>query len=136
MGFAAALSFGNDSANDFFTSVRATRSCGRLGPARLGTTVASRGSACPYTSASASTRREEALGLAIGLDEGDLAFAPARLAEVGERPFVHGEDAAGPRRTRVHVRDRHPVGHGQRRHPGAEVFDELADDALLAEASA
>ena len=38
--FAAAFSFGSASWNDFFTSVSATRSCGREGPARLGTTVA------------------------------------------------------------------------------------------------
>ena len=36
---AAALSFGSASANDAFTSLSATRSCGRLGPARLGSTV-------------------------------------------------------------------------------------------------
>ena len=38
--FAAVLSRGSASANDFFTSLSATRSCGRLGPARLGSTVA------------------------------------------------------------------------------------------------
>ena len=35
-----ALSFGSASWKDFFTSLSDTRSCGRLGPARLGSTVA------------------------------------------------------------------------------------------------
>ena len=39
-GFAADFNLGSASANDFFTSLSATRSCGRLGPARLGSTVA------------------------------------------------------------------------------------------------
>src|SRR5262249_11211163 len=39
-GCAADFNVGRASANAAFMSVRATRSCGRLGPARLGTTVA------------------------------------------------------------------------------------------------
>jgi hypothetical protein len=70
---------------------------------------------------------EEALLLAVGLDERDVLGPPARHAQIVERRLVDREEPAGGPVLRRHVPDRGPVGE---REPGealAEVLDELPD---------
>ena len=78
-------------------------------------------------------RVEEALLLAVRLDELDLRLGAAREAQVAERLGVDREDAARRAVLGRHVRDRRAVGERQLRQAVAEELDELADDALLAQ---
>ena len=75
---------------------------------------------------------EEVL-LAVGLDERDSLRRAAREAQIVERHLVDGEEPAGRPVLRRHVPDRRAVGEREIRDAGAEVLDELSDDAGLAE---
>src|SRR6266536_366846 len=97
-------------------SLRATRSCGRLGPARLGPRVV-----------------EEALLLGIGLDEGDLLGRAAGEPQVAQRLVVDGEDRAGGAVLRRHVADGGAVLDRDVADPGTVELDELADHAVAAQ---
>ena len=71
--------------------------------------------------------------LAVRLDERDPLVRPAGQAQVLERRVVDREEAAGRAVLGRHVPDRRAVGERERGEPGAEVLDELPDDAGLAE---
>jgi hypothetical protein len=78
-------------------------------------------------------RPEQAVGLAVGLDERDgLLIAPGE-AEVVERGLIDGEEAHGRAVLGGHVGDGGAVGDGHAGQALAEELDELVDDALLAE---
>ncbi len=62
------------------------------------------------------------------------SFAAAGQAQVVERHRVDREDGDRGAVLRRHVAERGAVGDGQRRQARAEELDELADDALLAQA--
>ena len=81
--------------NDCFASASGTRSCGRRGPARLGSTVErSSSTTCEYVGLVARVVPERVL-LAVRLDQRDALVGPARQAQVRERLVVDGEEAAG-----------------------------------------
>ena len=115
-------------------SVSETRSCGRLGPAMLGTTVRQ------VELDLVAERRlvgvlvvPQTLLLRVRLDQRDqLGRAPGEL-QVAERLGVDREDRAGRAELRGHVADRGPVGERQVGQPGAVELDELADHAVLAQ---
>ena len=115
-------------------SVSATRSCGRLGPARAGDD-------CGHVELDGVGEdgvgrggvAEHALGAEIGFDQRDAVLVAAGQVQVGERFGVHREEAAGGAVFWCHVGDGGAVGDCQVVQSGAEEFDELADDALLAE---
>ncbi len=78
-------------------------------------------------------RAEEALLLAVALDEADLPLVAAGEPQVAQRLVVHGEEAHGRAVLGRHVRHRRTVGEGHGVEAGAEELDELVDDALLAQ---
>ena len=71
--------------------------------------------------------------LAVRLDERDLLLGAIREAEIGKCHVVDREEAARRAVLGAHVAERRTVGERERRDPGAEVLDELADDADLAQ---
>ncbi len=76
---------------------------------------------------------EEALLLAVRLDQRDpLRRAPGH-AKVVQRGLVHGEEAARRPVLRRHVPERRPVGERKAREALAEVLDELAHHACRAQ---
>ena len=116
------------------TSLRRTRSCGRLGPAREGCTVPRSSSRTSVNSGSVTDLvPEEAVGLAVGLDESDGLLIAAGEAQVIERALIDGEEAHRGAVFGGHVGDGGAVGHGQGGDAFAEELDELVDHALLAE---
>ena len=74
-----------------------------------------------------------ALGLRIGLDERDLLLAATREFEIAQSLFIDREDAAGAAVFRRHVGDGGAIGERQVGQAVAKVFDELLDDAFLAQ---
>ena len=76
---------------------------------------------------------EEVLLLVVRLDERDLVFAAAGEAQVAEGFGVNREDAAGGAVLGGHVADGGAVGERELGNAGAVKFDELADDAELAQ---
>ena len=118
---------------DSFARASGTRSCGRRGPAMLGSTDDE------VELDDLRVRRvhrrvvPEQVLLAVRLDERDPLRAPAGQLQVDERLVVHREEAARRAVLGRHVPDRRAVGDRQRRKPFAEVLDELADDAGLAQ---
>ena len=76
---------------------------------------------------------EQALRLRIGLDQREAAGFAAGNLEVVHRLVVDGEEAAGGAVLGRHVGDRGAVGERHVVEAGAEEFDELVDDALLAQ---
>ncbi len=74
-----------------------------------------------------------ALGLGVGLDQGDPLGIAAGEGEVVQGRLVDREEAAGGAVFRRHVGDRRLVGETEVVEAGAEVLDELADHALGAE---
>ena len=73
---------------------------------------------------------EQALRLAVGLDELHLRLVAAAEAQVVQRLGVDREVADRSAVLRRHVGDRRAVGQRQVGEAGAEELDELADDAL------
>ena len=134
--FVSAVSTPNvpsESRNAVFACESGTRSCGRRGPASDGSTVArSSSTTCEYVGSSLGLVPEHVL-LAVGLDERDPLVAAAGQAQVVERLLVDREEAARRAVLGRHVPDRRAVGERQRGEAVAEVLDELADDARLAE---
>jgi hypothetical protein len=76
---------------------------------------------------------EEALLLAVGLDELQALLGPARELEVAERLDVDREDRARGAHLGGHVPDRRPVGEREVRQPGPPELDELPHHAPLAQ---
>ncbi len=74
-----------------------------------------------------------ALRLGIGFDQRDALFFAAGHGEVVDGFAVDREEAAGGAIFRAHVADRRTVGERHVVEAGAEEFDELGDDALLAQ---
>ncbi len=103
-----------------------TRSCGRLGPATLGSTAERSTSITAVNSGGGvSASRHKSLRLAVGLDQGDLCFVAPGQSQVAQRLGVHREEAHGGAVLRAHVGYGGAVGHRERRHAGPEVLDEL-----------
>ena len=128
------ISEGSALLNDSAACERRTRSCGRFGPARLGSTVA-RSSAEQFGvfGFGRFVVVEESLLAAVGLDQRDLFFAAAGEAQIAQGFFVDGEDAAGGAVFGRHVGDGGAIGERKIAQAGAEVLDELSDDAVLAQ---
>ncbi len=76
---------------------------------------------------------EEPLSLAVGLHQLHLFRVAPREEEVPERFVVHGEEGDRGAVLRGHVRDRRPVGHGERGEPLAVELDEFAHHAFPAQ---
>ena len=76
---------------------------------------------------------EESLLLEVGLDQADLLLRAAGEAQVAQRLVVDREDAAGRAVLGRHVGDRGAIGEREIVQAGAKEFDELADDAFLAQ---
>ncbi len=76
---------------------------------------------------------EEALLLAVALDQVQERLVAPGPAQVGERLVVHREEPLGGAVLRRHVRDRRAVGDRERLEPRPEELDELADHAVRAE---
>ena len=130
----AAWSSLSAAANDVLASRSGTRSCGRRGPARLGSTVErSSSSVSEYAASGAPGLAEHPLGPGVRLDQPDRLRRPAGELEISERLDVDREQAAGRSVLGGHVGDRRPVGERQVRQPVPVVFDELPDHPLLAE---
>ena len=111
-----ASSFSRDERKSAFASVSLTRSCGRVGPARLGTIEPrSRCSASVYLASGAPGRVKEPLRLAVRLDELHLRLVAPGEAQVPQRHVVDREDAARGAVLRRHVRDRRAIGEGELR---------------------
>ena len=76
---------------------------------------------------------EQALLLAVALDELDRSLAAARAPQVTERLGVDREETAGGAVLGRHVGDRRPVGEAHLREARAVELHELLDHALLAQ---
>ena len=76
----------------------------------------------------------QALRAGVGLDDLDLLLAATRELEVAQRLLVDREDRARRAELRAHVADRRAVGQRQVRDARAVELDELAHDAVLAQA--
>ena len=76
---------------------------------------------------------EQALRLAVGLDQLDLAVAPSRQPQISERLIVDREKSHRRAILGRHVAQRRAIRDRQRLEPRPEVFNELADHALLAQ---
>ncbi len=74
-----------------------------------------------------------ALGLRIGFDERDPVMRAAGHREVVDGFAIDREEAAGRAIFRTHVADRRAIGERHVVHARAEEFDELGNDALLAQ---
>ena len=120
--------------NDGRASRNGTRSCGRRGPARFGSTIdeiefervgEARFGRC--------VGAEHALRFGVRFDQRDLLVAAAGEAQIRQRLRVDREDR--DRRTVFgrHVADRRALGNRQIRKPVAVELDELSDHALLAQ---
>ena len=93
------------------TCARLTRSCGRRGPARLGSTVARSSSISSVNSGSGDVvGSEQPLLLGVALDQVDLGFVAARQAQVAQRLVVDREQRRRRAVLGAHVRDRGAVG--------------------------
>ena len=131
----AAWSVGSAILKPLFACFNDTRSCGRRGPARLGSTV-------PRSSSIVSRvgrilvagDAEQALRFRIGLDEVDVRLLAAGQPQVVERHLVDREDRDRRAVFRTHVAERGPVGNREVLEARPEELDELADDAVLAQA--
>ena len=122
-------------ANDGLAFDSGTRSCGRRGPARLGSTDRQiELHRLAVDRIRRVGRSEQALRLRVGLDERDLLRVAAGEAQVIERHVVDREDRDRGAVLRAHVAERHAIGNRQVRQARTEELDELADDALLADA--
>ncbi len=98
-----------------FASVSSTRSCGRFGPAMLGTTVdKSKLQRLAEQSGSGVSRRvEHPLRLHVLLHQLHLVFRTPAHPQVAQSLGVHREDAAGRAILRRHVGDSRAVGEGE-----------------------
>ena len=76
---------------------------------------------------------EEALLLAVRLDERDLLLVTAGEAQVAQRLLVDGKETDGRPVLGGHVRDGRARGEGELREPRPEELDELPDDPQLAQ---
>ncbi len=76
---------------------------------------------------------EHALCLQVFRRQLDAVFLTAGLAQVIQRQVINREEAAGRAIFRGHVGDGRTVGNRQVVKGGAEEFDKLADNALLAQ---
>ena len=95
---------------------RLTRSCGRFGPATLGSTLArSRSQTLAVLRLGRRRPVEEALLARVRLDQLDVGGRSAREAQVAQRLVVDREDAAGGAVLGRHVGDGGAVGERQRR---------------------
>ena len=74
-----------------------------------------------------------ALGLGVGLDEGDSLRVASGKGQVVEGRLINREDTAGRPVLGRHVGDGRLVGQRKVVEPIAEKLDELADDAVRAE---
>ena len=74
-----------------------------------------------------------ALRLGIGDDQRDKIRRAAGVAQVADGVVVDREEAAGRAVFGRHVADRGAVGDREAGQTGAEIFDEFADDAALAQ---
>ena len=108
-----------------------TRSCGRFGPARLGSTVERSSSIVSvYTGSAVVVGAEQALRLRVRFDKLDMCgFAPGRT-QVVERIVVDREEPDRRPILRAHVRERRAIGNGQC-FSRAIKLDELPDHTLL-----
>ncbi len=120
----------NAATKDPQTSGRATRSCGRLGPASEGTTAArSRSRTSVKTGSGSPSRAEEALLLRVALH--DVHPVPtARERQVPQGLRVHREVGGRGAVLGAHVGQRGAIGGGERGEPVAEELDELAHHAV------
>ena len=75
----------------------------------------------------------ETVLLGIGLDQRDPILRAARLAQIAQRLVIDREEAAGRAVFGRHVGDGRAVGERQVIQARTEEFDELADNALLAQ---
>ena len=115
-------------------SASGTRSCGRFGPAMLGTTSPrSSSSRSEKTGSGVPSSCEHALLAGVGVDQLDRLGRPPGQLQVAQRLGVDREDRAGRAELGRHVADRRPVGEPERRQPRPEELDELGDDAALAQ---
>ncbi|CAB4921390.1 unannotated protein [freshwater metagenome] len=75
----------------------------------------------------------QALGLGVGLDQGDLGVAAAGELQVADRLAVDREDRGGRAELRAHVADGGAVGQRDGGDARAVELHELPDDAVLAQ---
>ena len=117
-----------------FASASGTRSCGRFGPAMLGTT-SPRSSSSRSEKAGSGSRLvvEHPLLAGVGVDQLDRLGRAAGELQVAQRLGVDREDRAGRAELRRHVAERRPVGQAEGRQARPEELDELGDDAALAQ---
>ena len=78
-------------------------------------------------------RIEQALRLAVRLDQLDLALAASRQPQISERLIVDRKISHRRAVLGRHVAERRAIGHRQRLEARPEIFDELADHAFLAQ---
>ena len=115
-----------------FISESGTRSCGRLGPAREGTTESRSSSKVSVNSGSGvDASRKRCCARAVGLDAlDDVRGAPGH-AQVAQRLGVDREVSDRGTVLGRHVADGGAIRQGHGVQAGAEELDELVDDALL-----
>ncbi len=120
--------------NIFFESLSGTRSCGRLGPARLGSTVREvEFDRVGEERIGRLVRAEHPLRLAIRFHERGVRAAAAGEGEIAKRLGIHREESRRRAILGRHVRDRGAVGEREAREARTVELHELADDLLLAE---
>ena len=113
-----------------FIAASGTRSCGRLGPASEGSTVAKvERDGLGEESARACVGAEQALLFAVALDQLDFVLRAAGRAQVVERFGIDREEADRRAVFGGHVADRRAVGERHAADAGAVELDELIDDA-------
>ncbi len=123
----------NASLNDGQTPARLTRSCGRFGPARLGSTADRSRSRISVKAGAGSVscrNRPWALRVAFG-QVGSVAAIG--LPQVGERVGVDGKQGGGRSELRGHVADGGPVGDCQVAEPRPEELQEHAHHTVPAQ---
>jgi hypothetical protein len=131
--FLAVIIPGSACANPCFAALSGTRSCGRFGPARLGSIASRLKSIVSTHRIGGALLEEESLGPRVGFHELDArAVAPAQ-AQVVERHRIDRKDGDGRAVFRAHVAERGTVGQRQVLEAGTEELHELADHAVLAQ---
>src|SRR6218665_1788640 len=124
----------NSRANWRLTWPSSMRSCGRLGPARLGATLPRAGwTTREWARSAGHGAPKQPLGLEVGLKDFDLVLAATRALEVGDGFFVDRKEAHRGAVLGRHVGDGGAVGQRQRARAGAEELDELAHHLVLAQ---
>ncbi len=111
-------------------SVRATRSWGRLGPAREGVTVPRSSESDSLKAAPARRRAEQTLRLRVRLDPLDDLVGAAGHAQVAQGLVVDREHRGGRAELGAHVADRGAIRQPQPREAGPVELHELADHAM------